>query len=209
MDKVIPVEDAIALIQDGDTVAATGYGGNGIPDDLYVELERRFLDTGTPRDLTLLYPAGQGDSGERGLTRLAHEGLLRRVIGGHFALIPRLERLILANRIEAYNLPEGVLTHLFRDIAAGKPGTLSGIGSAPSSIRARMAARPTKSPRKNSSNWSPWLAVRRCSTEPFRSMWRSSAALRPMPTATSRWKGNRSAWAHCRSPWRHATPAGW
>jgi propionate CoA-transferase len=128
MDKVISVADAIALIQDGDTVAATGYGGNGIPEDLYVELERRFLETGSPLGLTLLYPAGQGDVGECGLNRLAYEGLLRRVIGGHFALTPRLERLILDNRVEAYNFPEGVLTHLFRDIAGGRPGTLSRVG---------------------------------------------------------------------------------
>ena len=128
MDKVIPVEDAIALIQDGDTIAATGYGGNGIPEDLYVELERRFLETGEPRALTLLYPAGQGDAGERGLNRVAHEGLLRRVIGGHFGLIPRLVHLIQGNKVEAYNFPEGVIAHLFRDIAAGKPGTLSSVG---------------------------------------------------------------------------------
>lgn len=128
MDKIISAEDAIALIQDGDTVAATGYGGNGIPEDLYVELERRFLETSAPRGLTLLYPAGQGDAGERGLNRLAYQGLLKRVIGGHFALIPRLERLILDNKVEAYNFPEGVLTHLVRDIAAGKPGTLSSVG---------------------------------------------------------------------------------
>ena len=128
LKKVIAVEDAVAIIRDGDVVASTGYGGNGTPDELFIALEQRFLQTGAPRDLTLVFAGGQGDSEDKGLNHLGHEGLVRRVIGGHFGLTPRIERLIVENRIEAYNLPEGVLTHLYRDIAAGKPGTLSRVG---------------------------------------------------------------------------------
>jgi len=126
--KIISVVDAIALIQDGDVLATVGYGGNGTPDQLFVELERRFLETGTPRDLTLVYAGGQGDGKTQGLNHLGHEGLLKRVIGGHYGLIPAIEKLAVDNRIEAYNFPEGVITHLYRDIAAGKPGTLSRVG---------------------------------------------------------------------------------
>ncbi|MEN8198182.1 MAG: CoA-transferase, partial [Pseudomonadota bacterium] len=126
--KVIPAADAVALIQDGDVLATTGYGGNGTPDQLFVALEQRFLETGHPRDLTLVYAGGQGDGKEKGLNRLGHEGLLKRVIGGHYGLMPKIEKLAVENRIEAYNLPEGVITHLYRDIAAGKPGTLSKVG---------------------------------------------------------------------------------
>jgi propionate CoA-transferase len=128
LKKIIDADDAVAVIRDGDVVASTGYGGNGTPDQLFVALEERFLRTGQPRGLTLLFAGGQGDGAERGLNHLGHEGLLRRVIGGHFGLMPRIERLIAENRIQAYNLPEGVITHLYRDIAAGRPGTLSRVG---------------------------------------------------------------------------------
>ena len=126
--KIIPIEDAVALIQDDDVVASSGYGGNGTPEALLVELERRFLATGRPRNLTLVWAGGQGDAKDRGLNRLGHEGLLKRTIGGHYGLIPRIEKLALENKIEAYNFPEGVITDLYRDIAAHKPGTLTRVG---------------------------------------------------------------------------------
>ena len=128
LKKVIEAADAVAVIHAGDTVASAGYAGSGTPDQLFVAIEQRFLESGTPRDLTLVFSTGQGDMKDKGLNRLAHEGLVRRVIGGYFGLSPKLERLIVANRIEAYNLPEGVLTQLYRDIGAGKPGVLSRVG---------------------------------------------------------------------------------
>jgi propionate CoA-transferase len=128
LGKVLSVADAVALVRDGDTVATTGYGGNGTPDHLFLELERRFLDTGGPRGLTLVHAGGQGDGKERGLNHLGHEGLLRRVIGGYHGLAPRIERLALEGKIEAYNLPEGVIVHLYREIGARKPGVLSRVG---------------------------------------------------------------------------------
>jgi propionate CoA-transferase len=130
LKKVIPVEDAISVLHDGDVLATSGYGGHGVPEQLLVALEQRFIDAGRPRDLTLIHAAGQGDGKDKGLDHLAHEGLLHRVIGGYFGLTPKLAHLIQDNRIHAYNFPEGVITHLYRDIAAGKPGTLSRVGLA-------------------------------------------------------------------------------
>jgi len=126
--KVISAAEAVACIRDGDTVATEGFMGSLFPENLIVRLEERFLATAGPRDLTLLFAAGQGDGKDRGLNHLAHPGLLRRIIGGHWGLTPKLSAMVFAGQVEAYNLPQGIIAHLFRDIAAGKPGTLSRIG---------------------------------------------------------------------------------
>lgn len=127
-DKIVTLAEAAALVRSGDTLCTSGFVGIGTPDDLLAGIERRFLEAGEPKGLTLLFAAGQGDGREQGLNRLGHEGLLKRVVGGHWGLIPKVGRLAVENRIEAYNLPQGCISHLYRDIAAGKPGTLSRVG---------------------------------------------------------------------------------
>lgn len=128
-NKFCTADEAAALLRDGDTVALMG-GGGGLMEatTLFQAIERRFLATGAPRGLTAVHALGIGDKATRGMNCFAHEGLVRRVIGGHWPWSPRMQQLARDNRIEAYILPGGVSSQLFRAIGAGQPGLVTHVG---------------------------------------------------------------------------------
>ena len=129
MSKIMSAREAIeSYIHDGMSLGFSGFLGSAHAEEVTKQIGESFLETGHPQNLTILYAAGQGDGAQLGLNHLGEEGLLRRVIGGHWGLVPRLQKLALENKLAAYNLPQGVISHLFREIAAGRPGVLTHVG---------------------------------------------------------------------------------
>lgn len=127
-NKVLSAEDAIALIHDNDVVTTTGFVQSCIPEALHAALEKRFVETGTPRGLTLMMCAGAGDSKGLGTGRLHHDGLLTRVIAANFGRMPKVAAAAQSDRIQGYNLPQGVISKLYRSNAAGSPGLFTKVG---------------------------------------------------------------------------------
>ncbi len=129
MEKpVITAEQAVSLIKDGDGVVLGGFIGSVVAEGLAKAAGERYEKTGHPRQITLVFAAGQGDGEGKAANHFALPGMLKRVIGGHWGLVPKLQQLALSEQIEAYNLPQGIISHLLRDSAAGKPGTYSHVG---------------------------------------------------------------------------------
>jgi acyl CoA:acetate/3-ketoacid CoA transferase len=121
--------EAAALIQDGQIVAISGNGAGMISAEAVFEaIEHRFLETGHPRDLTLVHSLGLGDRESMGTNRFAHEKMLKRVIASHFTWSAQMQQLIRENKIEAYCLPGGVIQQLLREIGAGRPGLFTHCG---------------------------------------------------------------------------------
>jgi acyl CoA:acetate/3-ketoacid CoA transferase len=130
--QFLSAAEVAALVRDGDTVAISGNGAGMISAEaIFAAIERRFLDTGHPRELTLVHSLGLGDRDAMGANRFAHEGMLRKVIAAHFTWSARIQQFIRDEKIEAYCLPGGVIQHLLREIGAGRPGlfTHSGLGT--------------------------------------------------------------------------------
>jgi len=126
--QFLTAKQAVTLINTEDKVIFGGFIGAVVPEAIERELGLRYQRTGQPRNLDIYFAAGQGDSKDKALNHIAQKGLIRRAVGGHWGLIPKLQKLAAENDIEGYNLPQGVMCHLMRDSAAGKPGVLTHVG---------------------------------------------------------------------------------
>ena len=121
--------EAAQLIRDNDTVGLMG-GGGGLMEATHTfeAIQARFLATQTPRNLTVMHALGIGDKKTKGMNCFAHEGLVKRVIGGHWVWSPAMQQLAVNEKIEAYILPGGVSSQLMREIGAGRPGLFTHVG---------------------------------------------------------------------------------
>lgn len=126
--KVLSAKEAVDLIPDGACIATSGFCTVGVPEEIETMIEKKFLSEGSPKNLTLYHAAGQGTGKEGAVNHFGHEGLIKRVVAGHWNLAPMLQKLAMENKIEAYNFPQGVISHMFRDAGSGKPVTFSRVG---------------------------------------------------------------------------------
>ena len=127
-NKVVSADVAVSMVRDGWTLGVEGFVGSGTADELCLAMEQRYLETGGPKNLTVIHSSGPGDAGMRGINRMAHPGMFKRVISGHYGLVPQIGKLALANDFEAYNLPQGILTNFYRAVAARRPGVFTKVG---------------------------------------------------------------------------------
>ena len=128
MSKVVTMDQAVATIQPNDTVITSGFLTAGTPDAIMKAVADSFDATGTPNNLTIMYGAGQGNKKGGQQERWAKEGLIKRWIAGHYGFSPKVIDMIINNKVEAYNLPQGVIIEMYRAMGQGRKGYITNVG---------------------------------------------------------------------------------
>jgi propionate CoA-transferase len=126
--QIITDRRAVDLIRNGSTVVVGGFVGFSVPEGILAAMETKFLAEGAPCNLHVVWCAGIGDSADRGMNHLGHEGMVSKIFAGHLGLAPKLGRLVAAEKVECFIVPQGVAVHLMRAAAGGKPGVLTHVG---------------------------------------------------------------------------------
>ena len=170
MVQIINAEQAATLVDSGDTLLIGGSGaGHSVPDFLIEAIAKRFDAEGSPRDLTTVHPVGLGDRANRGIGHLAKPGMLKRVVCGTLVDSPPVEQMAIDNKIEAYTLPQGCLSQLTREMAAGRPGLVTHVGLRTFVDPRYEGGRQSASPRKTWSSLLPSAGREYLRFKPFQS----------------------------------------
>ncbi|VTO17470.1 bifunctional putative acetyl-CoA:acetoacetyl-CoA transferase: alpha subunit/beta subunit [Klebsiella variicola] len=176
-------------------------------DYLLAAIEKRFLETGHPCDLTLVHSLGIGDRDSKGSNRFAHAKMLKRVIAGHFTWSPKMQALVKNEEIEAYCFPGGVIQALLREIGAGRPGLITHVGLGSFVDPRHDGGKSNAITREDLVELIEIDGETKLRYRPFAVDY---AIVRgPMPTraATSAWKKKPSIWTATRWRWRHIIAA--
>lgn len=128
MVKFVNAKEAVSHIPDGAVIAVEGFIGSGVADEIHETLGQYYDETGHPNQLTIIHGAGIGDGIDRGMNHYAKPGMVKRIIGGHWAMAPKLHTLVQENKIEAYNFPQGVISQLMREASARRPYFITNVG---------------------------------------------------------------------------------
>lgn len=135
MTKLTTAADAAARIADGAVVTVSSSSALGCPDLVLAAIGARFEAEGHPRNLTTIHPIAAGDMyGVKGVDHIARDGLLARILGGSYPSgpsekpMPEIWKMVVENRVAAYNVPSGILFDMNRDAAANRPGVLTKVG---------------------------------------------------------------------------------
>ena len=125
--KFVTAQEVVSMLKDGDTFGMMGMTMAGAPEEIMKEMEKSFLETGHPRNLTFVHASGLTDK-VNGMNRFGHEGFLKRVIGSHWGLSPAMMDLIANNKVEAFCMPIGIVSHLYNSVSRREPGMITKVG---------------------------------------------------------------------------------
>lgn len=135
MTKLVSAQAAAALIPDNAIVSVSSSSALGCPDKVLAAIGERFENEGHPRSITTLHPIAAGDMyGVKGIDHIAKDGLLARILAGSYPSgssnlpMPEIWKMVTENRVEAYNVPSGILFDMHREAAARRPGVLTQVG---------------------------------------------------------------------------------
>jgi propionate CoA-transferase len=129
MAKIISAAEAAELVRDNDTIAMSGFGATGSPENLIIATGKRFQETGHPRNLKLIKGVAIGDYAGKGVSQLSKmEGLIGTIITAHVGLEPDTIEAIKNNKMMAYTMPLGTVMQFLRTMVGKKPGLLTTTG---------------------------------------------------------------------------------